>query len=891
MPAPGRFDFPPGQHLLITTPSRIVAWDAANTHSIFTSSKAGIVASKEAKDGSGILAVADQHTVVLHDTKRGKESSWGLQASDEDRVRHLEYAQGTSTLFLSTNLTSDIQKYSTERSRLLSTAQVHATPPIALAVSPTGHLMVSASDNPPAVYLRNLAHNSPPVLIEPRASESAVNYAAFHPERSNVFLLAFRDGTLAAYDATKILRKSSGSFSNQQSVSDGEIGRLENVHRTTSKLAIQDGTGVKPILITAAAFLPGYKTRSVSVGSDGRCKIVDFVDGGVTVRTWHAKAPLTSVSTLSVTLQNEVPPKTAKRAVNLSSHKIGGPTSTKNLIAVGRADGKVHIYDSLGLLLAEKAVSLNCERIISVEWVKGASPTPLKVKISTVSQPPAQPGAQCAQSVTVVPNIQSPTPMPAENMAAVNFPPTLEETDETILTQQTTASRKFTIHPDEVESDEGTVRYSPSPKRSNKLMPPNIPSSANYLDLFSPIKPPMAKQAEPAQQRIYSPPRIRPRISSQTFIQHPGGRPGLKESVADEPQRVEDSGDQGKTSASTLELHTNNKLLQLKDTKLPPSSIKQRTTYLKPIRKSRRSMGRSEITPNNNARVLADLRKLSSAPTGTQQKQGALSAFAKKSASNSKIHPAYRHHVSILRSPSRQKAWHPGNVLERESTWPTDSLQDEFPHENEDDIWFTSDTDREGKSLRQRRLKTLARPPARQESRTNPENHETGIFPPLASTEDEMLTAVSHFSPSQTQSPTSEDVCELFPRGSSLSPEHRKPHRKDLVALSPGDDRYLREISHNAAQKQKAAPSISPWARVEAEKRTQPNSGIGASNNAPKLEPNVTNNVATVCEGCVTANVTIGKLDEDVARLRGEVLMLKALLRRNGIPIPAALNR
>lgn len=69
------FQFPSTNHLLITTPSQIIAWDSDGLHTVFHSSKTGIVAAREAQDGSGVLAVAGKHVVVLHDTKRGQEKS------------------------------------------------------------------------------------------------------------------------------------------------------------------------------------------------------------------------------------------------------------------------------------------------------------------------------------------------------------------------------------------------------------------------------------------------------------------------------------------------------------------------------------------------------------------------------------------------------------------------------------------------------------------------------------------------------------------------------------------------------------------------------------------------------------------------------------------------
>jgi hypothetical protein len=53
------------------------------------STQNGIVAAKEANNGSGIMAVASQHVVVMHDPRRNREASWGLNANDVRR-RFLE---------------------------------------------------------------------------------------------------------------------------------------------------------------------------------------------------------------------------------------------------------------------------------------------------------------------------------------------------------------------------------------------------------------------------------------------------------------------------------------------------------------------------------------------------------------------------------------------------------------------------------------------------------------------------------------------------------------------------------------------------------------------------------------------------------------------------------
>lgn len=210
------------------------------------------MAVKESKDGSGVLAVASRDVVVLHDTKRGKEQSWGLDAPQEE-VRHLEYSNDGTSLFLSTASDGLIQQYSTERSRLLEPVQKHSSAPVALAISPTEQLMVSASGTPPVVYLKNLEDNLIGTLIQPSASTAPVCAAAFHPQRPNIFMLAFRDATVAAYDATKV-STNNGRYTTQVANMNGEISHFENLHRkvTTGDLSLNTGKYRRHALLTVS---------------------------------------------------------------------------------------------------------------------------------------------------------------------------------------------------------------------------------------------------------------------------------------------------------------------------------------------------------------------------------------------------------------------------------------------------------------------------------------------------------------------------------------------------------------------------------------------------------------------------------------------------------------
>jgi hypothetical protein len=90
--SPSTFKLPPNSHLIITTSGGIFSWDQDGVKKLFSSSKKSILAAREAKDGSQVLAVADEHVVVLHDCKRGREESWGLSGNEVCIFRYHQMA-------------------------------------------------------------------------------------------------------------------------------------------------------------------------------------------------------------------------------------------------------------------------------------------------------------------------------------------------------------------------------------------------------------------------------------------------------------------------------------------------------------------------------------------------------------------------------------------------------------------------------------------------------------------------------------------------------------------------------------------------------------------------------------------------------------------------------
>ncbi|KAF2084426.1 WD40 repeat-like protein [Saccharata proteae CBS 121410] len=648
--APGQpFAFPNTHHLVITTQERVLSWGGDGLTSAFASGSGGILAAKEARDGSGLLAVADSQVVVLHDVNHGMERSYRLKGTD-GQIRLLEYADDSKSLFFTTTLQNAVQSYSLRQSCLLDPAHTHPSPPTVLAVSKTSHLLLSASESPPTIYLQNLTLRTAPVLLQPRASTAPAVVAAFHPERPNVFLVAFRDGTLAAYDATRFL-----GDRNKTALSrghGGEIGRFKDLHHVTNKGAVDPsgnlssaalggydegtktvGVGSRAVGITGAAFLPGHRSRAVSVGGDGRCRIVDFELGGKVLRTWHVKGPATCLSVLSLAVQGKsregaMPGRMARSTRPTPGSATGGTAAMNNIIAVGREDGKVLMFDSVGLQLCEEMVDPTAGRVIDIEWLQGpglktSSKTGLEQTrpdtIISLPQADGQAGNRRAskksrRSVEFALDDSSQNPNFDDGTVLRQPPPAEEEDDMT-----------------------GTVNHNPSTNPINRVFPA-IPSSAGYMDLFSPVKQPV-----PMSPKRRSPPkpRNRPRILSTTFVGNDqGSQPTSPTRSPIKSLFIDQQPPNYPVNADDPDVKRTNGVLSLKDstTRRPvdapippvhsPRLAKPPAARTPRIRKARRvsnarmpmpgtySSSSTTTTTSSSSKILADIRRLGAASGG-----------------------------------------------------------------------------------------------------------------------------------------------------------------------------------------------------------------------------------------------------------------------------------
>lgn len=183
--------------------------------------------------------------------------------------------------------------------------------------------------------------------LVPSSSSAPVVSCAFHPSRKQLFLLAFGDGVLAAFDYAKLPitrthKKENTGFGVIRCHARG-IHAFRHLHDPS----IAGSAG-----ITGAGFVPGQRSRAVTAGEDGRCFLVDF-EKGDTIGSWHIGAPATGLTIREIT---------------------EGPSSRKEelgeyLIAVGTVNGKCLVYDGNGNKIAERVIDADAECVLDVEWV------------------------------------------------------------------------------------------------------------------------------------------------------------------------------------------------------------------------------------------------------------------------------------------------------------------------------------------------------------------------------------------------------------------------------------------------------------------------------------------------------------------------------------------
>lgn len=210
--------------------------------------------------------------------------------------------------------------------------------------------------------------------------------------------MAFADGACATYDAARLFRDGGRGERRPGPAASGataETTFIKNVHTMSNRQSViasesntePDGlnigvgdakVGSKYVGITAAGFVPGYKRRLLTVGSDGNCCVIDHEgpckQEAYVVNSWNIQGPATSLSItpfqpdLGVFGQNDI-----RRPPNARFARKG-----KIIIAIGRQDGYVLLYDLHGTQLSKQKFHAEASRIVDVEWMNGEESTELK---------------------------------------------------------------------------------------------------------------------------------------------------------------------------------------------------------------------------------------------------------------------------------------------------------------------------------------------------------------------------------------------------------------------------------------------------------------------------------------------------------------------------------
>lgn len=461
--------------LFLTTANKVCVWDNSFCSTVFTSGSEGILAAKRSKDGA-ILAVADAQIVVLHKVDQGQHQSYRLKGA-EGNCRLLQYAHDSKSLFFTDSIHNSVQTYSLREDRVNEAAKAHPSVITSFCVSPDSNFLLSCSADPPVIQLHNRQLNTT-VDIKPKASSRPVVCCAFHPTRKSTFVLAFADGALAAYDSTRLVRgdkaRTTARKGNVGSGGGEHIHSFGHLHDAS----ISGGAG-----ITGVEFIPGYRTRAVSVGEDGRLFIVDFENKDV-LGSWHVGAPATCVS---------VRPAVGKDA-GKSSTDIGW------MVAVGTIHGKCFVFDGGGTKVCEQTVDDEAGKVLDVEWVSGEVPLPpaagapesiLPTSKSTAKSPsssryPESTSSTTTHSLTGKSHLPTLSSLEEDSKTATNASPPIEIPNDPLF-----LSESSNLPPWQEVIDSSTAKYmdmfSPvKKKKPNKAMSVPDKESENLIDLKDP---------------------------------------------------------------------------------------------------------------------------------------------------------------------------------------------------------------------------------------------------------------------------------------------------------------------------------------------------------------------------------------------------------------------
>ena len=265
-------------------------------------------------------------------------------------------------LFFTTSLKSSVLCYSIEQDRLLDICCDHPSPPTVVALSATSTYMLSASSTPRTILLLDTTSEVGPIPMKPRNSDAQISTAAFHPNNQDTFLLGFMNGTLSVHSCSRIVL-------GRDKRSEGLLGCYQRLHQQSSKR--KNIVSKHSVLgTTSAAFLGGHKARTVSIGADRICKIVDFEKRPQILCSWSlgafgvALAVLSSGTTAGVRNRDWIAPM---HGVKNESPPSG---ADDDLIAIAKSNGHVTVYSPIGVVQQEVRASRHTRHIVDLDWVR-----------------------------------------------------------------------------------------------------------------------------------------------------------------------------------------------------------------------------------------------------------------------------------------------------------------------------------------------------------------------------------------------------------------------------------------------------------------------------------------------------------------------------------------
>jgi hypothetical protein len=166
---------------------------------------------------------------------------------------------------------------------MLPPQQPHPSPPSVITISGDGSVLISASPTPPTIFIQDRRWGgSAPVNFRPTDALTPVRCAAFQvgPNLAQVtytnFVLGFQDGKMVMYRLflpTKHRKHPRQDHLQSFQLQPVKVGVIKKLHKASMGGVI------------AVGFIPGYESRVISIGHDGRCRLMDFRGGGKVLRT------------------------------------------------------------------------------------------------------------------------------------------------------------------------------------------------------------------------------------------------------------------------------------------------------------------------------------------------------------------------------------------------------------------------------------------------------------------------------------------------------------------------------------------------------------------------------------------------------------------------------